>query len=129
VEKIPFRAITEMLDALRQIVTLERELVESTLRESVQKQGSRVALLGVSGFFVALAIQLLAFWVGVALYQGGFSIGMVLLFSVLSCPVLAGFSWIFARRVKGRSSSRTHQEPVYERQGSSERDRFSKEAA
>ena len=134
VQNIPIQAITQLVDAARKIFILERSLIRGQVEHSVRQQGMRLSFSVLAVFFGILALQLAAFWAGVALFQAGFSIGKVVLFSVLGCTFLGLLSWGVGARTARYSLKRTVRElhprqEHYGRRGSAERDRFTKEAA
>lgn len=76
-KKIPTQAIQEGIDALRQIVVLERLRARQAAKRVVVHQSLRGIFSVLSLFVGAMAFQLILFLTTFALYQKGWSVGVL----------------------------------------------------
>lgn len=76
-KKIPTQAIQEGIDALRQIVVLERLRARQAAKRVVVHQSLRGIFSVLSLFVGAMAFQLILFLTTFALYQKGWSVGIL----------------------------------------------------
>jgi len=130
VEKIPFGAIQEGIDAFRNILLLEQRRARQQAARVAARQGARGALVALAAVILAFAIHLALFWGTVALYQRGWSIGP-LVGAVLGFGLaFAGFCSAIGLRLARRAPLRSIIGRSHERTGKDrEADRARKEAA
>jgi apolipoprotein N-acyltransferase len=114
VEKIPFSAIQDGIEAFRNIVVLEQRRAKQQAARVVSRQGVRGGLLILGAAGLAFAIHLAFFWVTVALYQRGWSIGPLVL-AILGFGILfAGLCYAIGKSIVRHASIKSIVRTVYE---------------
>jgi len=115
VEKIPLSAIQEGIDAFRNIVVLEQRRARQQAARVASRQGMRGALLALGAVMLTFAIHLAFFWVTVALYQRGWSIGLLIVAILGFGVTLAGLCYAIGKTVVRRASIKSIVRTSYER--------------
>lgn len=103
-EKIPIQAIQEGIDAFRQIVILEQIRAKQRAKRVLIRQGFRGFLTFFSIMLGVIALNLILFWTTVALYQQGWSVGLLNSGIAIVALVVSGFFLMLAGRL-GRTAS------------------------
>jgi apolipoprotein N-acyltransferase len=115
VEKIPLSAIQEGIEAFRNIVVLEQRRARQQAARVASRQGMRGALLVLGAAMLAFAIHLAFFWVTVALYQRGWSIGPLILAVLGFGVIFAGLCYAIGKSIVRRASIKSIVRTSYER--------------